>query len=166
MKILLVAAVSADGFIAQAADQNSLEWTSKEDTKFFVEKSKEAGVVVMGRKTFDTIGKGLKGRRVIVMTRQQGLRHDNPGVEYTNLSPKDLVAQLQTEGVEQLLVAGGSAIYRQFMEEGLVTDLFLTIEPILFGHGVPLCTLAKPQRFSLGEMRQLGEQTVLLHYIA
>jgi dihydrofolate reductase len=164
MKIWLVAAMSADGFIAQAADQNSLEWTSKEDTKFFVQKSKEAGVVVMGRKTFDTIGKGLKGRRVIVMTRQQGLQHDDSGVEYTNLAPKDLVHQLQSEGVEQLVVAGGSAIYRQFMEEGLVTDVFLTVEPILFGHGVPLCTLPEPQRFELGDVHKLGEHTVLLHY--
>lgn len=164
MKIWLVAAMSLDGFIAQAADQNSLEWTSKEDTKFFVQKTKEAGVVIMGRKTFDTIGKGLKGRRLIVMTRQEGLVSEHEGVEYTTQQPAELIQTLASEGVETLVVGGGSAIYRAFLEEGLVTDVFLTVEPILFGHGVPLCHLEAPQRLQFLEAHQLGEQTVMLHY--
>jgi len=74
MKIILIAAMTLNGMIAQTRDQNSLEWTSKEDTAFFIEKTKEAGVVVMGQKTFETIGKPLKGRRLIVLTQDEELK--------------------------------------------------------------------------------------------
>jgi dihydrofolate reductase len=165
MKISLVAAMSADAKIAESSEQNSLDWTSKEDTKFFIRKTKEAGVVIMGRKTFDTIGKGLKGRRIIVMTRQEGLVFDGEGVEYTNLSPKELVEQLESEGAEHAVLGGGAAIYGQFLKEGLVTDVHLTIEPVMFGGGVPLAEGFDRISMKLKEIEKLNDHTVMLHYI-
>lgn len=164
MKILFVAAVSMDGYVAQSAEQNSLEWTSKEDTQFFVQKTKEAGVVVMGRKTFDTIGRPLKGRRLIVMTRQPSLSFEGEGVEYTTASATALIEQLASEGVEQVVIAGGPQIWSLFLEAGLVTDVFLTVEPVLFGGGVRFCALDQPMRFELVESRQLNEHAVMQHY--
>ena len=97
MKIILIAAISADGKIAQSANQSSLDWTSKEDTAFFVAKTKEAGVVVMGSRTFETIGKPLKGRRLIVLSEQGGKGGEVDEVdkvaqvEFRNQNPKELV---------------------------------------------------------------------------
>ena len=186
MNVWLIAAMSADGKIAQAEGQSSLDWTSKEDTHFFISKTKEAGVVIMGRKTFDTIGKPLKGRRIFVMTRRplpasplQGeentslppLTKGGPGgvgvagtVEYTNLSPRDLLDQLATQGVTTVAIAGGSSIYSQFLQDGLVTDLYLTIEPHLFGSGVPLATGFERIDMKLVDVTPLNNQAVLLHY--
>lgn len=164
MKILFVAAVSMDGYVAQSAEQNSLEWTSKEDTQFFVEKTKEVGVVVMGRKTFDTIGRPLKGRRLIVMTRQPGLSFDGEGVEYTTEVASELMDRLSSEGVEQVVIAGGPQIWSLFLEAGLVTDVFLTVEPVLFGGGVKFCALDQAIRFELVESRQLNDHAVMQHY--
>ena len=165
MQVMLVAAMSVDGKIAESADQRSLDWTSKEDLKFFIEKTKECGVVVMGRKTFDTIGKPLKGRRVIVMTRSPH-ESDMEGVEFTSEDPKTLVDRLQTEGHDKIAVAGGSMIYSLFLREGLVTDLYLTIEPVLFGSGVPLASDLDRIDLKLVETSLLGEQSVLLHFSA
>jgi dihydrofolate reductase len=172
MNVWLIAAISADGKIAQAADQSSLDWTSKEDTRFFIDKTKEAGVVIMGRKTFDTIGKPLKGRRIVVMTRapspllfKEGLGVVTDGtVEYSNLSPRELLDQLAREGVETVAIAGGSSIYSQFLRDGLVTDVFLTIEPVLFGSGVALASGFDRINLRLEEVTRLGDQAVLLHY--
>lgn len=70
MKVFLIVAISVDGFIAQDADQISTAWTSPEDKQFFRERTKQAGVIVMGRKTFETIGRPLPGRINIVLSRQ------------------------------------------------------------------------------------------------
>ena len=129
MKIWLIAAVSADGKIAEKVDQSSLDWTSAEDTQFFVEKTKEAGVVAMGRTTFATIGKGLKDRRVIVMTKSPEAAIAIEGVEFTSESPTDLAKRLAHEGVETLALGGGASVYGQFLDAGLVDEIFLTLEP-------------------------------------
>ncbi len=171
MNVWLIAAMSADGKIAQVEGQTSLDWTSKEDTRFFVDKTKEAGVVIMGRKTFDTIGKPLKGRRIIVMSRtstpllsKEGLGEVAGTVEYSSLSPRDLLSHLAAQGVATVALAGGSSIYSQFLREGLVTDLFLTIEPHLFGTGVPLASGFDRLDMTLADVKRLGDQAVLLHY--
>lgn len=164
MKITLIAAISADGKIAETTGQSSLDWTSTEDTKFFIEKTKEAGIVVMGRKTFATINKGLKGRRVIVLTRDPSKELPIPGVEFTNDEPNALVRRLDNEGVADLALAGGSSIYGQFLQAGLVTDIYLTIEPILFGGGVPLAQGFERIPLKLESIKQLNPQTIVLHY--
>ena len=163
MKIILIAAISADGKIAQSANQSSLDWTSKEDTAFFVAKTKEAGVVVMGRRTFETFGKPLKGRRLIVLGAVDP-GFSLGGVEFVDTSVQDLVARLNQEGVTQLVVGGGSSVYSQFLQAGLVTDVYLTIEPILFGSGIPLAQGFDRIQMSLIEVTKLNEQTVLLYY--
>ena len=164
MKVTLIAAISADGKIAEKTDQSSLDWTSKEDTKFFVDKTKEAGTVVMGRKTFATINKALKGRRVIVLTRDPSKETPMPGVEFTHLEPAALVRQLESEGVAELALAGGASVYGQFLQAGLVTDVYLTIEPILFGGGVPLAQGFDRVPLKFESVQQLNSQTVVLHY--
>jgi dihydrofolate reductase len=167
MIVSLIAAISADGYIAASEDQNSLTWTSKEDTQFFISKTKEIGTLVMGRKTFDTIGKPLKGRRIVVMSRTAGdrLEGENGGsVEYTGESPVDLVTRLASEGVTQLIVCGGATIYSQFLRAGLVEELFLTVEPVFFGGGVPLTSEVGRMDLQFVESSMLGSSSVLLHY--
>lgn len=165
MYVSLIAAVSADGKIAQRAGQSSLDWTSKEDTQFFVSKTKEIGTVVMGRKTFETIGKPLKGRRLIVMTHaKDGLPSSSEGVEWTEDSPARLVARLDSEGVAGLAVCGGASVYSQFLRAGLVDDLYLTVEPVLFGDGVPLVSEIDRVNLEFVDSTMLGAASLLLHY--
>ncbi len=156
--------MSADGKIAEKVDQSSLDWTSKEDLRFFVEKTKEAGVVIMGRKTFATIGKPLKDRRLIVMTCDPEKQEGMDGVEYTSESPGSIVRNLEADGHTTIVVGGGSGVYGQFLSAGLITDLFLTIEPVLFGKGVPLAQDFDRVNLKLVETRMLNDQTILLHY--
>ncbi len=166
MIITLIAAISADGFIAQSADQLSFDWTSKEDKQFFVSKTKEIGIVVMGRKTFETFGKPLKDRRLIVLTSQifpeQAQRVE--GLEFTSESPLDLVTRLEAEGITQLAVCGGATIYSQFLRAGLVNELYLTVEPVLFGQGILLAPDGGAIQMKLLDSKQLGEKSVLLHF--
>lgn len=63
------------------------------------------------------------------------------------------------------MVAGGSSIYSQFLSEGLITEVFLTVEPVLFGDGIPLATGFDRMNLSLVESTRLGDGSVLLHYL-
>jgi dihydrofolate reductase len=147
-----------------------MEWTSKADKAFFVQKTKEAGVVIMGRKTFDTIGKPLKGRHIIILTRgpisqsPQVDSHESGTIEYSNESPTDLLARLESQGVKTVAIAGGAAIYDLFLQSGLVDTVYITQEAIQFGSGVPMCSNEMRQRFSLVSSTQLEGDTLLLEY--
>lgn len=165
MNVVLIAAISADGKIAEAGDQNSTDWTSKEDTAFFVEKTKELGVVIMGRTTFDTFKKPLKGRRLIVMTARPEGKPVMEGVEYTSLPPKALIEKLQEEGVQNIAIAGGARVYSQFLEQGFVKEMYLTMSPYIFGGGVPLAEGFERIALKLEDVSRLGESSVLLHYL-
>ena len=160
MKTFIIAAVSADGFIARGTTELA-DWTSKEDKKVFVELTKRAGVMVMGNTTFKTIGRALPGRHTIVYSRQD-LQYDD--AEVTSENPADLVDRLSKAGQAELAICGGSTIYTQFMQAGVVDELYLTVEPCLFGDGVPLFDTAMDVRLNLLEMRPLNEDVLLLHY--
>lgn len=159
MKVFLIAAISVDGYIGPDHTHTSLEWTSKEDTKLFVHLTKEAGVVVMGGSTYRTIGKPLKGRRNIVYSHSS---IEQEGVEVTQEDPKELVARLAGEGHAQLAVCGGQSIYDMFLQAGIVDELYLTVEPIIFGKGLPLTSARMPLELIRSE--NLNPNTLLLHY--
>ncbi|MDQ5951643.1 MAG: RibD C-terminal domain protein, partial [Patescibacteria group bacterium] len=56
-------------------------------------------------------------------------------------------------------------VYKQFMEIGLINTLYITIEPIIFGKGVPLFSDAlSQQKLTLQNLEKIGENTVLLEY--
>ncbi|RMD50886.1 hypothetical protein D6827_03240 [Candidatus Parcubacteria bacterium] len=72
MNVSLLSAVSLDGKIAGYDLENSFDWTCPEDKKFFKEKTVVAGVVIMGRKTWETIGHPLSNRLTVVLTKKSG----------------------------------------------------------------------------------------------
>ena len=159
MKIFIIAALSADGFIARNRGELA-NWTSKEDKKRFVELTKRAGVIVMGHTTFETIGKALPGRRNIVYTSK---KISIPGAECTHELPAALAIRLEKEGVRELAVCGGASIYTLFMKSSLVDTLYLTLEPIIFGEGLRLFSEKIPATLTLVSSEQ-KEQSVFLEY--
>lgn len=165
MKITLIVAMSVDGRIAAGRDELT-DWTSAEDKRFFVLKTKEAGVVIMGRRTFQTIGEPLPERLNVVMTHQEPPFDDIPGVlECTRETPGAVLRSLASRGYTEAAVVGGREIYSAFLEAGLVTDIYVTIEPLLFGSGIPLVENISSKKLQLITMEKLGTQSVLLHYV-
>lgn len=160
MNVFIIAALSADGFIAKSKEHPA-NWTSKEDKAKFVELTKKAGVMVMGRTTFDTIGKALPGRRTIVYTNSN---RNIEGVESTSESPKALLGRLEREGHNQVAIVGGQSIYDLFYASGLVDELYLTIEPVIFGNGIKLFKSDIGGNISLLQEEKLNDDTLFLHY--
>ena len=121
MKISLIVAVSRNGAIGL---NNQLPWYLPEDLKYF--KSVTMGKpLIMGRKTFDSIGRPLPGRANIVLTRDS--RWTSDGVEVVQSVEQALVAgeiACEAADVDEIMVIGGEQIYRMTID--LAERLYLT----------------------------------------
>lgn len=162
MRVFIIAAVTADGFIGRGST-HSADWTGKADKKVFVELTKQAGVMVMGSRTFATINRALPGRLSIVYTRSPE-KINVEGVEVTDRSPAELIKELEGRGFSEVAICGGSTIYRQFLTSGVVTDIYLTVVPKLFGQGLSLFDAEVDTNLSLESSELLEDGAVLLHY--
>lgn len=159
MQTFIIAAVSADGYIAKDAHHPAF-WTSKADKARFVELTKRAGVVVMGSSTFKTLPRPLKERVNIVYSRSQTF----PDVEVTQKNPIELLADLESKGYKEVAICGGSDIYTMFMKSNMVNTLYLTIEPIVFGNGVRLFNAEMHFQLTLVNSTQAENGALLLEY--
>lgn len=163
MRVILIAALSLDGFIAQRPDQVSTEWTTSSDKRLFSRVTKQVGVIAMGSKTFDTIGHALPGRHMVVYTK--GHRDSIEGVEFTQKDPAQLVAEMEAAGAKGLAVCGGAQIYDLFMQAGLINEVYVSIQPVVFGQGVALFNQAHPAKLSLVDTQTNAEDgSLIAHY--
>jgi dihydrofolate reductase len=138
MKIILLAVVTLDGKIARN-EHNYVDWSSKEDKRIFFATTKQAGAMILGHNTFQTFPSVLPGRLHIVLTINPEGKANIPGqLEYTNQSPQEIVSDLEARGYEQAVVAGGGQINALFLKAGLIDEIWLTVEPLIFGSGVDL----------------------------
>lgn len=160
---MLLAALSADGYIARTTHEAAL-WTSKEDKQFFVKKTKEVGTMIMGKTTYNTIGRPLPGRRIIVLSNQP--ETDIPGsVEYRSGTPHEILEQLTQEGCVSVIIAGGQRVYTDYLNAGVVQELWITTEAIFFGRGIPLTAgLTTDLQLEIREQSQLSPKTTLTCY--
>ncbi len=121
--ISAIVAVDLSGLIAY---ENRIPWKKKEDLKRFRELT-TGGIVVMGRKTYDTIGKPLPNRTNVVITRDPSKMtnvHQDLNVR-TNLV--ETLSELENKADKPVWVIGGSEIYEQAIASGFVNQIDLTI---------------------------------------
>ncbi len=144
MKVVAIAVASINGKITKGLDSNIYSWTSKEDSNFFFSKISASKLIVMGSSTYEVVRdriKPKKGRLRIVLTKtpQKYSRDKVTGVlEFSGLKPVDLISSLEKQGYGQMLLVGGSAIYSAFLKEKLIDEIYLTVEPLIFGDGKEL----------------------------
>nr|WP_275442838.1 type 3 dihydrofolate reductase [Pseudoalteromonas sp. OOF1S-7] len=99
-------------------DDNAMPWHLPADLKHFKAVTLNKPVV-MGRKTFESIGRPLPGRRNIVISRN--LNYGAEGIEVVS-SPQDALSLV--DGCEEVMIIGGGNIYEQFLP--LSNRLYLT----------------------------------------
>ncbi len=95
---------------------NTIPWHLPEDFKFF-KQTTMGHVLLMGRKTFESIGRPLPGRETVVLSRS-GFSHD--GVKTIS----DLAALGSLAEGRTVFLCGGAEIYRQTLPD--CSDLYLT----------------------------------------
>ena len=163
MHVTLMVAITADGKIARGSDHYP-DWTGKADKRLYVEVTRKAGVMIMGSRTFDTIGRVLPGRKTVVMTRNPNRRSHRDDLVFTSAPPEQIIDELASQGYKEAVVVGGATINYLFARKGLIDELILTIAPFAFGTGLSIFSDAVDMKLSLTKCWQLDDNTVCVRY--
>lgn len=159
--------ITPNGYIAK--ENGDSEWTSDEDLKGFYEKSKEAGNIIMGKNTHLITVKydyfPFPDALNVVVSRQPIDNKWGDNVVITDKSPKDVLTFLEEKGFKTAFLAGGGRINSSFMKEGLIDEIYLDIEPLIFGKGIKIFADEDFEyELELLRTKQLNKNTIQLHY--
>ena len=158
-------AVSVDGFIANKNDETP--WSDAEWQEFN-KKAAEIGNVLIGRKTYElmrddgSLGE-LPCKTIFVLSKKLNEASDKRVIIIK--SPTQALKEAHKLGYSHLMVAGGSKTNSAFLKAGLVEELFLDVEPILLGSGIPLAINFDTQlNLELINTKRYGKSGIQLHY--
>lgn len=173
MTVSLVLVTSLNGKLTQA-EKPSHFWASLEDQAYFNQLKQQADAIVMGAKTY------LDAKAVMTLTpatlRVVLTSHPKEyepetvidQLEFWQSSPQETMKRLRARNKSHILVVGGAQVAVQFLQEKLITDVYLTIEPLIFARGLSWegTNLAFVSQLKLQSVQQLNSQGTLgLHYL-
>jgi dihydrofolate reductase len=124
---MILSAIAAMGLNRVIGIHNKLPWRVPEDWEFF--KSKTQGtIVIMGRKTFESLGgRPLPNRLHIIITRQADYKFEHKDVRIVGSldAALNLARSLVRSSDQEVFVAGGSEIYAQSLKQ--IDRLYLSV---------------------------------------
>ena len=148
MNFKLIAAVSEDGFIARFSGDIPSRWTSKEEQKLFKKDMKKCEWSAMGRLTHELSFN--KNRKRIIFTRSiETYKFNNQNHIFfnpENISFNKIINLIKPSS--NICILGGTAVHDYFYDNGLINEIIITVEPIIFGKGVKLFSKIKWENFS------------------
>ncbi len=108
LKLSLICAISDNGVIGR---NNKLPWHLSEDLKYF-KRTTMGKCIIMGRKTYESIGKPLPGRTNIIVTRNRNYDVENARVVDSLADAIELAENISfIDGSEEAFVIGGAQLY-------------------------------------------------------
>ena len=167
MKTVLYMGITPNGYIAKSNGDS--EWTSEEDLKGFYEQSKNAGNIIMGRNTYLAASKSgyfpFPDALNIVASHHPIENTWADKVVITTQSPQEVLAMLEQKGFSTAFLAGGGELNTSFIKDGLIDEIYLDVEPLIFGKGIKLFA-EEDFEIELGLLgtKNLNPNTIQLHY--
>jgi dihydrofolate reductase len=167
MKVIIYMGISINGYIAK--EDGDSEWTSEEDLKGFYSHSKSAGNIILGRNTFQSaMDYGyfpFPDALNVVMTHKPLKNEWGDKVLVTDQPPQWVLTKLEELGFKEAFIAGGGKLNSSFLKEGLVDEIYLDVEPLLLGKGIPVFAPEDLEiELELLESKNLNSNTIQLHY--
>jgi dihydrofolate reductase len=167
MKISIYIAVSANGFISNK--RNVPDWLSSEYELGLFSMCQKYKAVIMGKTTYNILAPDYlpltsEGTTVVLTTDKQA-KSANPTVVFTQNSVSEIVQMLIGKGHNEAVIIGGAMAISEFVNAGLVNDIYFVMEPVLFGTGLSLLKESDLEfKLKLLEVTKLNENTAQLHY--
>ena len=165
MKVILYMATTANGYIAKENGEtpwSDVLWSSYYD---FV---KKRGNIILGKRTYELMKEANEFEKLgfpitVVVSNAANNTNDKNTTFVT--SPKEALAVMKEKGVNEVIVGGGSTLNAGFLKEGLLDEIYLDIDPCLFGKGIKLFAETDAEaKLHLLEVNKLSENIVRLHY--
>jgi dihydrofolate reductase len=161
MKIILVMAITLDGKIAKDK-QHFPNWTSREDKQFFAQISKKHKVVIFGENTFDTFKKPLKERLNVVFAKEKKEKIEN--VMWVSGKVKPVLNKLEKLGYKSAVLGGGAFLNTLFLKEKLIDEMYISINPKIFGKGISLFSEDFDIDLKLVDIKKLNKDSFIVRY--
>ena len=166
MKTILIFVSTLDGKITKWGQPHVKSWSSHQDQDYYKKIWNESQLIVMGSNTFNAGSFPSLNPQLIIMTghpdKYKSLKISGQ-IEFTNESPLELTDRFKSKGLEQMLVVGGPHVATSFLKEQLIDELWLTLEPKIFGIGGNFATDVKLDiNLSLIHFEKVNEQGTLI----
>ena len=164
MLINLILGLSADGCLS-LNQRDDLSWLSKEDKAKFREITTKSGAVLMGKNTYlSLVNFGvfpLPGRLNFVLTHQQ---IDDRGGIFLAGNPKEIIKQISALGINSLSLIGGRSVYQDFLDSGLVDEIWLTQSSKVLSGEIKFDIAPHLKNFRLISEEALNNDEILKHF--
>jgi dihydrofolate reductase len=139
MKTILIFVTTLDGKITRWGNPIIRSWSSATDQAYFDAIWSNHRVIIMGRGTYSPGPVKPDSKHLYVVLTRQPQEYKNyevPGrLEFTSDTPSMLLERIKKTGEEAVLIVGGAQIATSFLKAQLIDELWLTIEPRIFGTG-------------------------------
>lgn len=167
MKKILVFVSTLDGKVTKWDDPFVRKWSSKADQDYFSKLWEESELIVMGSNTYNASPiKSSPSHLMVIMTRESSkyaAKTEAGQIEFTNETPAQLVARFGKQGYKLMTVVGGPHVAASFLKEKLIDELWLTLEPRIFGQGESLVADEKLDiQLKLISCKKLNDKGTLL----
>lgn len=167
MKVKIFMAQTVNAKIARKTGEE--DFLSSRNWQEFKKIAEETGAFAVGRKTYEAVKeweeKGFEDidAERIVLTGKEEFEPEEGYIKAS--SPEKAVEAAEEKGLGTLLVTGGATVNKSFMEQGLVDEIILDIEPYVLGEGLNLFAEGGfEEELELEEVRELEEDIVQLRY--
>ena len=147
-------------------------WASSEDQLHLSRLISENNLILMGGNTYSLAKSHIKpaeGKLRVVVTRDPENYSDDKiegQLEFVSGSVNEIVKELEHRGFEKMLLLSGESLNKEFFQNSLIDEIYLTVEPKIFGSGKGMVAESGLNLdLQLMEMEKLNEQgTILLRY--
>ena len=148
--------------------ENTIQWKNKMDLKFFKEKTLN-GVVVMGRKTFQSIGKPLSNRINIILSKIMIFEHYENTFTFSDIN--EAIKFIKKEYSDKdWWVIGGKTIYDEFINRRLINEAYVSeinenhLSDTVFNYFSECDDNEYTKDFDLFDMPLLSDSLIINHY--
>jgi dihydrofolate reductase len=166
MKTSVYLATSVNGMISNS--RNVPDWLSEEYGMGFMSICQRTKAVIMGKTTYNILSPDYLPLKddgsLVVLTHDTSMKSPQTNVLFTDKKPREIVALLEARGHTEAVIIGGTATVDAFMKAGLVDELILVVEPVLFGKGLPLLKEDMERRLVLLDVKKLNQNPVQVRY--
>ncbi len=164
MKVILYMAMTVNGMIARENDDTP--WSKavwREYYKFIKQKRN----IIIGRRTYElmkSVNEFEKLNRPVTVV-LSGKKTDSEGNIFFATSPESALKIMKQHSIKDVVVGGGSKLNASFLKAGLVDEMYLDVEPWIFGSGIKLFSETNAEaELTLIKVRKLSKNTIRLIY--
>ena len=171
MLVVGFAVMSLDGCLTRHDDPGT-SFGSREDRAFFRAALETFDSVLAGRKTYEASrnaslwAKPDSQLRMILTSAPEAFADAarTGDLEFVNASLEEAVARLESRGRKRCALLGGARLFADACRADLLDELWITLEPVAFGHGLRMFEGRVDFRFALSSSEALSADTLLLKY--